>query len=73
MSNTWKDIKGDWHDLAVVPAVRYPSTWVAGASAGSIDVVIATVESFNPRISTPGEIIDSLNNSLHQKLNRGSI
>lgn len=57
----WKDniIKYDWADPHVHPAVRYPSVWVSGAGTG-IDAVIGVVKSFNPRVSTPKDVIHSL-------------
>ena len=51
----------DWSDAAVVPAIRYPSVFL-GSTDLSGDFVFASVESFDPGRSTPGLIVDSLNN-----------
>jgi len=61
---SWNDLPIDWDDSKLVLAVRYPSTWVAGDSeaAQTKQIVLGTVESFTARITTPGTIIDSLNN-----------
>jgi len=57
---SYKEINVDWSDSEVVPAIRYPSTWVS--TEETVDYVFASVESINPGRETPGEIIDSLNN-----------
>lgn len=62
--SAWKDVKIDWSDAKVVPAIRYPSVWIGTDSdtTKTQEIVFATIESFNPRASTPGDIIDSYNN-----------
>ena len=57
---SWNEINADWSDSEVVPAIRYPSTWVSVDD--TVDFVFASVESVSPGRDTPGEIIDSLNN-----------
>lgn len=57
---SWNQITVDWSDSEVVPAIRYPSLWVADTS--DTDYVFTSVESVNPGREFPGEILDSLNN-----------
>lgn len=58
---SWNQVKADWSDSEVIPAIRYPSTWI-NSDDESVDYVFTTIESFNPRKETPGDIMDSLNN-----------
>lgn len=53
-SITW-----DWGDTKVHPAIQYPSTWV-GATAPE-KTVFGMLKSFNPRIVTPKDVINSIN------------
>lgn len=57
---SWTAVQADWSDAEMVPAIRYPSTRVSTDT--SVDYVFATIETFNISKSTPGNIIDSLNN-----------
>ena len=57
---SWNQVEVDWSDSEVVPAIRYPSTWVT--TDETVDFVFSTVESINPGREYPGEIMDSLNN-----------
>lgn len=57
---SWNQITTDWSDSEVVPAIRYPSTWVTAED--TVDFVFASVESIGPAKEFPGEIMDSLNN-----------
>lgn len=57
---SWKKVKADWHDLNVVPGIKYPSSYL-GLTAG-INEVFAVVDNFNIGVNTPGEILDSINN-----------
>ena len=70
----WNDLQVNWDDSKVVLAVRYPSTLIGSDSESSEikEIVIGTVESFTARVTTPGEIIDSLNNGnmISRKLSR---
>ena len=70
--SAWKEVNIDWSDAKVVPAIRYPSAWIGSDSEStqSKEIVFATVESFNPRASTPGDILDSLNNHNQGNLER---
>lgn len=57
----FQSIQWDWADTKVHPAVRYPSTWVSGTDPTVGDKVIGMVKSFNPRVTTPKDVINSLN------------
>lgn len=57
---SWNQVTVDWSDSEVVPAIRYPSTWVTSASG--VDFIFSTVESISPGREFPGEVLDSLNN-----------
>jgi len=57
------DIPWDWADTKVHPAVKYPSTWVADPTDADTEVLVGMIDSFNPRINTPKDIINSLNDS----------
>jgi len=59
---SWTDVPYDWSDAKLVPAISYPSTWVTDATNAAQERVMAMIESFNPRTSTPKDIIDSINN-----------
>lgn len=54
-------VKWDWADTKVHPAIRYPSSWVEDAPASGSEKIIAMIDSFNPRINTPKDVISSLN------------
>jgi len=54
------EIRWDWADTKVHPAVRYPSLWVSGTTDVQKSPLIGMVDSFNPRIVTPKEVINSL-------------
>lgn len=55
------NVKWDWADTKVHPAIRYPSSWIEGGNASGSEKIIAMVDSFNPRINTPKDVINSLN------------
>lgn len=60
---SWSNVKADWTDAAVIPAIRYPSAWLDNANAEELeDQVFAVIDNFSIGDSTPGEINDSLNN-----------
>ncbi len=50
-------VKWDWADSKVHPAVRHPSAWVGGST---VTTVIGLVDSFTPRKTTPHDPIHSL-------------
>jgi hypothetical protein len=52
------NIKWDWGDTKVHPAIGYPSTWVGGTNDNT---VFGMLKSFNPRIVTPKDVIHSIN------------
>lgn len=52
------NIQWDWGDTKVHPAVGYPSTWVGGTN---VKTVFGMLKSFNPRIVTPKDVINSIN------------
>lgn len=54
------NVNWDWADTKVHPAIRYPSSWVEGAPASGSENVIAMIDSFNPRIVTPKDVVHSL-------------
>lgn len=57
---SWDAVNIDWSDAEMIPAIRYPSVWVS--TDQNVDHVFATIETFSVAKSTPGDIIDSLNN-----------
>jgi len=59
---SWTATQYDWSDAKLVNAVSYPSSWVASPSGTNQERVMGMVESINPRVSTPFDIIDSINN-----------
>lgn len=54
-------VKWDWADTKVHPAVRYPSSWVSGGQDSGAEDPISMVKSFNIRISTPKDVAGSYN------------
>lgn len=56
---SWAPTHYDWADAKLVPAIAYPSAWIATQGSG---VICGMLESFNPRNNTPHDIIDSINN-----------
>jgi len=50
-------VKWDWADSKVHPAVRFPSAWVGGTGT---PVMIGLIDSFTPRKTTPHDPIHSL-------------
>lgn len=63
----WSEIKADWDDGQLVVAIAYPSILSANPEES---VVMAQIESFTPRISTPHDINDSLNNHNMGKIDK---
>lgn len=55
------NIKWDWSDSKVHPAVRYPSTWVQDVDDTETSPLIGMIDSFNPRIVTPKDVVSSIN------------
>ena len=58
-----KNIQWDWGDTKVHPAIQYPSSWVSGGATEGSPEVVGMIKSFNPRITTPKDVINSLNDS----------
>ena len=52
------NVKWDWADSKVHPAIRYPSEWVEDVDDSDIEKVIAMIDSFNPRTVTPKDVIN---------------
>ena len=55
------NIKIDWADTKVHPAIRYPSSWVDDVDDTEATPLIGMIDSFSPRIVTPKDVISSLN------------
>ena len=56
-----ENVQWDWADTKVHPAVQYPSSWISGATTGASAQIVGQIKSFNPRITTPKDVINSLN------------
>lgn len=56
----FESIQWDWGDTKVHPAVQYPSTHIELASSAE-KTVVGMLKSFNPRIVTPKDVINSIN------------
>ena len=58
-----ENVAWDWGDTKVHPAIQYPSSWVSGGDASTTGLaqVVGMIKSFNPRITTPKDVINSLN------------
>ena len=50
-----------WADVKIHPAIRYPRVWVSGTTDTESATIFGMFKSFNPRIVTPKDVINSIN------------